>query len=202
MAGQVTIITGASSGIGAAAAEIFAAKGYRVVLAARRRERLEQLAAKIHSAGGEAYPVPTDVSQFCQLQALVDGVLAHYGQIDVLINNAGIGRLRWLDELNPEDDIVDQITVNLTAGIQLTRLVLPHFRARGKGHIVNVSSAGAWLAIPTYSVYTATKFGMRGFNESLRRELRGTNIFITGIYPGAVDTEFDQHAGVEWEINQ
>jgi len=196
----VVVITGASSGIGAEAARLFAAEGYRVMLAARRQELLEKHVQAIQQRGGEAASVQTDVSDLEQLSFLVENTLDRYGQIDILINNAGMGRLDWLDTLDPEEDIAQQINVNLTAAIQLTRLVLPHLLERGQGQVVNVSSAGAWLAIPTYSVYTATKYGLRGFTRSLRRELRGTGITVTGIYPGAVNSEFDTHAGVDWDF--
>lgn len=200
MSGPVVIITGASSGIGAATAELFGKKGYRVVLAARRIGLLKSIGEKIRKTGGEALVVKTDVTDLDQLDNLVGSTLSEYGEIDVLINNAGMGRLQWLDELRPEEDITAQIKVNLLAAIHLTRIILPHFLQRGRGHIINVSSAGAWLAVPTYTVYTATKYGLRGFTLSLRRELRETKIRVTGIYPGAVATEFDQHAGVDWEI--
>lgn len=200
MAEQVVIITGASSGIGAACADLFGARGYRVVLAARRLERLEARVEQITAQGGEALAVRTDVTDSGQNRRLIERTLSEYGRIDVLINNAGIGKLRWLDEQDPETEIPLQIRVNLTAPIQLSRLVLPHFLERGTGQIVNVASAGAWLAVPTYSVYAGTKYGLRGFTRSLRRELRGTSIRVTGVYPGSVDTEFDQQADVGWEI--
>jgi short-subunit dehydrogenase len=197
---QVVIITGASSGIGAACAEMFGARGYRVVLAARRLERLEARVEQITARGGQALAVKTDVTEPDQNRRLIERTLSAYGRIDILINNAGIGKLRWLDEQDPEGEIPLQIQVNLTAPLQLSRLVLPHFLERGSGQIVNVASGGAWLAVPTYSVYTATKYGLRGFTRSLRRELRGTSIRVTGVYPGSVDTEFDQQADVGWEI--
>lgn len=200
MGERVVIITGASSGIGAACADVFGGNGWRVVLAARRFEQLENRARNIREKGGEALAVQTDVSDLEQNRRLVERTLSEYGRIDVLINNAGIGRLKWLDEQDPEQEIPLQVQVNLTAPIQLTRLVLPHFLERGSGQIVNVSSGGAWLAVPTYSVYSATKYGLRGFSRSLRRELRGTGIRVTGVYPGSVNTEFDQQAGVSWEI--
>lgn len=200
MAAGVVIITGASSGIGAACAELFGERDYQVVLAARRMERLKRTAQSIRAQGGEALPVQTDVSDLAQLRRLVDRTLSVYGRIDVLINNAGIGRLRWLDELDPESDIALPVQVNLTAPMQLTRLVLPQMIKQEQGSIVNVASGGAWLAVPTYSVYTGTKYGLRGFTRSLRRELRGTRVRVIGVYPGSVDTEFDQQAGVTWEI--
>lgn len=199
MSTPVIIITGASSGIGAATARLFAAEGYRVVLAARRMDRLQVLAQEIKEAGGEALPIQTDVSQVSQLENLVEQTLEQYSQIDVLLNNAGFGRLMWLDDQDPEDDIAAQIRVNVTAVIQASRLVLPHMIERRHGHIINISSVAAWVAPPTYSVYAATKFAIRGFTEGLRREARGTGVHVSVIYPGAVATEFGQHAGVDWE---
>jgi len=196
MDGPVIVITGASSGIGAATARLFAARGYRVVLAARRQERLEALAQEIRAAGGEALPVPSDCGELGDVQALVSRTLAEFGQIDVLFNNAGFGRLDWLERLDPESDIAAQIDVNLTGLIQLTRAVLPHMIERRAGHIINMSSVAGFLAAPTYSIYAATKFGVRGFTEALRREVSGYGIRVSGIYPGAVDTEFSERAGI------
>ena len=109
----VILVTGASSGIGAAAARLFGAKGYRVVMAARRLERLQELEKEIQDGGGEALAVATDLNDLDQIQALVDKTLAAYGQIDILFNNAGFGRTKWLEELEPARDIALQVQVNL-----------------------------------------------------------------------------------------
>ncbi|MBS1249382.1 MAG: NADP-dependent 3-hydroxy acid dehydrogenase YdfG [Chloroflexi bacterium] len=199
MPAPVMIITGASSGIGAATAQLFAAKGYRVVLAARRLERLRTLEKEIKEAGGEAISIQTDVSQLSQLENLFEETLEQYGQIDILVNNAGFGRLMWLDDQDPEEDIAAQIRVNITGVIQASRLVLPHMIEREQGHIINMASVGGWIAPPTYSVYSATKYALRGFGEGLRREVKAMGVRVSTLYPGAVMTEFGQHAGVKWE---
>lgn len=201
MSQPVAIITGASSGIGEAAARALSGNGYRVVLAARRKERLNSLASKIREGGGEALAIPTDLRQLDQIQHLVEDTLQAYNRIDVLVNSAGYGKLVWLDE-QTQADIQDQLQVNLTGAIQITREVLPLMIAQDGGHIIHIASIASWVGLPTYSIYSATKFGLRGFLESLRRELRGTGITVSGIYPGAVDTEFDQHAGVHWKTTR
>ena len=192
----VILITGASAGIGAATARLFGAMGYRVVLAARRQERLETLAQEITAAGGEALPVPSDCGELGDVQSLVSRTLSAYGQIDVLFNNAGFGRLDWLEQLDPVSDIAAQIDVNLSGVIQMSRAVLPHMIERRAGHIINMSSIAGFIAAPTYSIYTATKYGVRGFTEALRREVSIYGIRVSGLYPGGVDTEFSQHAGI------
>jgi NADP-dependent 3-hydroxy acid dehydrogenase YdfG len=189
----VILITGASSGIGEATARLFGRNSYRVVLAARRLDRLEALKAEIEAQGGQALPVETDVSSSTSIQAMVDKTLAAFGQIDILFNNAGFGRTKWLEELDPEKDIAGQIQVNLTGVIQATRAVLPHMISRKSGHIINMGSQAAFVATPTYTVYAATKFGLRGFSEALRREVGVWGVKVSVIYPGNVSTEFGQH---------
>jgi short-subunit dehydrogenase len=199
---RTAIITGASSGIGRAAAISLAMEGYLVVLAARRMDRLQSTAAQIQDAGGEAMIVRTDVSEPDQIQTLVDKALEAAGRIDLLVNNAGYGRLLWLDEQELVGEIDKQIQVNLTGAIQLTRAALPAMLEQQSGQVMFISSISGFVGVPTYSIYTATKYGLRGFIESLRRELRGSGVTVTGIYPGAVETEFDQHAGVKWETTR
>ncbi len=193
--GKVVLISGASSGFGADAARLFAREGARVVLSARRVERLEQLAEEIRSAGGQALVVPADVAQQADLERLVRTTLETWGQIDILFNNAGFGRLDFLENLEPARDIETQIRVNLLGVIQLTRLVLPHMLERRQGHIINMSSVAGWLAAPLYSIYAASKFGVRGFTDALRREVAPFGIHVSGIYPGPAATEFGQHTG-------
>jgi short-subunit dehydrogenase len=191
----VAIITGASSGIGEATARLLSEKRYRVVLAARRLERLEALAQELRAAGGQALTVETDVANLDDLQNLVQTTLKEFGEIDVLFNNAGIGRIDWLERLDLVEDIDAQIQINLTAVIQLTRLVLPHMLARRSGHIINMSSVAGLLPVPTYSVYTAAKYGVRGFTEALRRELKPSGIHVSGLFPGGVNTAFREESG-------
>ena len=192
----VIIITGASSGIGAETARVFGGAGYRVVLAARRAERLESLSAEIISGGGDALPIKCDVVEQSDIEGLVAQVMERYQQVDILLNNAGIGRLDWLEKLHPQEDISAQVAVNLLGTIQVTRAVLPHMIARRSGHIINMSSLGGLLATPTYSVYAATKFGVRGFTDALRREVSVWDINVSAIYPGGVVTEFTDQAGI------
>ena len=193
----VIIITGASSGIGAATARLFGREGYRVVITARRAERLQSLAQEIRSAGGEALPVRADITRLDQIKNLVTAALDEFGQIDVLFNNAGFGHLGWLEELDPVDDIDRQIQTNVMGVIQTTRSVLPHMIQRRNGHIINMSSISGLIAPSTYSVYAASKFAIRGFTEGLRRDMAGKGIHVSGIYPGSVTTEFSQHTGIE-----
>lgn len=189
----VMLVTGASSGIGAATARVFARQGYIVVLAARRLERLQELEKEIEAQGGEALSVETDLSQLDQIQDLVDKTLSSYGRIDILFNNAGFGRAKWLEELDPVRDIELQIQVNLNGVIQMTRAVLPNMLERQSGHIINMASISGFVATPTYSIYAASKHGVRGFTEALRREVGVWGIHVSGIYPGGVKTEFEQH---------
>ncbi len=191
----VVLITGASSGIGAATARLFAANGYRVALAARRLDRLQALQAEIAAAGGEAVAIQADVSDAASIEAMVQRTLETYGNIDLLFNNAGFGRTKWLEELDPQDDIAAQIDTNLTGVILAVRTVLPHMIARRRGHIINMSSVSGWLATPTYSVYAATKFGLRGFSDALRREVGVYGVKVSVIYPGGVSTDFASHTG-------
>lgn len=199
---RTAIITGASSGIGRAAAVSLASEGYLVVLAARRLDRLQSTADQILNAGGEALVVRTDLSDPEQIQNLVDQTVEAAGRIDLLVNNAGYGRLLWLDEQDLVGEIDNQIQVNLTGAIQLTRASLPIMLEQKSGQVLFISSISGFVGVPTYSIYTASKYGLRGFMESLRRELRGSGVTVTGIYPGAVETEFDQQAGVKWETTR
>ncbi len=195
LTGKVVLITGASSGIGAAAAQLFAREGCRVVLAARRVDRLEQLAAMIRAEGGQALPVSMDVSQPAQIDAAVKSALDAFSQVDILFNNAGFGRLDWLEALDPAHDIQPQLTVDLLGVILTARAVLPHMYARRSGQIINMSSVAGWIAPPLYSIYSAGKFGIRGFSEALRREAAPFGVKVSVIYPGSVRTEFSSHIG-------
>lgn len=199
IAKPVVIITGASSGIGEKAAITLARAGFQVVLAARRKEELNRIAEEIQSQGGVAYPVQLDLTDTNQIKNLVEETRAKFGRIDVLVNNAGSARHLWLDEQKLEDDIQKQLQVNLVGMVQLTRLVLPDMIAAGQGQIIHISSIAAWIGIPTYTIYNASKFGSRGFYASLRRELRGRGITVSEIFPGAVDTEFGHDPEYGWK---
>jgi short-subunit dehydrogenase len=194
--GPVILITGASAGIGAAVARRFAREGYHTLLAARRFDRLAALAQEIQEQGGQATPIAADLSRLEDTQRLASTALESVGQIDILFNNAGFGRLDWLEALDPVEDVQGQIELDLLGLIWLTQAVAPHMIGRRSGHIINMGSLAGWVAPPTYSVYSAAKFGVRGFTEALRRELGVYGVKVSGIYPGAVDTDFSARARV------
>ncbi len=192
---QIVFITGASSGFGADAAREFARQGCTVVPTARRMDRLAALAGEITSSGGNAFPLAMDVTVPSQVEAAVQAALERFGRIDVLFNNAGFGRLDWLERLDPAADIDAQIAVNLAGVIRVTRRVLPSMLARRSGTIINMSSVAGRIAAPLYTIYAATKYGVRGFTDALRREAAPFGVQVCGIYPGPAPTEFSQHSG-------
>ena len=192
----VVLITGASSGIGAATARMFGRKGCRLVLAARSIDRLSQIAEEIENAAGTAIPVKTDITRLEDVHNLVDTALEKFTRIDILFNNAGFGRIDWLENLDPERDIQSQLSTNLTGMILLSRAVLPSMIERRSGHIINMSSIAGVLAAPTYTIYAASKYGVRGFSDALRREVGIYNIHVSVIFPGAVNTEFGEKARI------
>ena len=192
---KVVIITGASSGFGEDAARLFAKEGCKVVLAARRLDRLQALASEIQSEGSEAIAIPMDVAERADVDLMVKSAIDLYGRIDILFNNAGFGRLDWLENLDTARDIETQVDVNLLGVIQVTRAVIPYMLKQGYGHIINMSSVAGWIAAPLYTIYSATKFGVRGFTDALRREVSPFGIKVSGIYPGPAATEFGQHTG-------
>jgi len=193
--GKVVIVTGASSGFGTEAARLFAKEGCKVVLCARRLDRLEDLAAEIRTNGGEALPLAMDVSQHEQIDAMVHYAIDTFGRIDILFNNAGFGRLDWLESLEPVKDIQAQITVDLLGVIWTARAVLPHMYKQRSGHIINMCSVAGFAAPPLYTIYSAAKFGVRGFSEALRRESTPFGVKVSVIYPGGASTEFQKHIG-------
>ena len=197
--GKVVIVTGASSGIGEATARQFAREGAKVVLAARRVDRLQALAQEIAAlgTGAEAFVVQADLSKLEDIQSLIKQTLDKYGRIDVLVNNAGFGRLDWLEKLDPTRDIQSQFDVNVLGVIQTTRQALPVMMKQRSGHIINMCSMAGLVATPTYTIYAACKHAVHGFSEALRREVKPWGIDVSMIYPGGVTTEFGQHAGIQ-----
>ncbi|OUL31880.1 oxidoreductase [Nostoc sp. RF31YmG] len=188
--GKVAIITGASAGIGEATALALAAEGAKVVLAARRGDRLDALAQRIKNSGGKALPIITDVTDETQVQNLVQKTKAEFGQIDILVNNAGIAAVGAIDGGNTSD-WKDMINLNLLGLLYVTHAVLPILKAQGAGHIVNISSVAGRTARVGIGVYNATKWGVNGFSESLRQEVCKQNIRVTIVEPGLVNTEID-----------
>ena len=201
--GKVVIVTGASSGIGEATAREFAKEGAKVVLAARRVDRLEALAKEIDAmnTGAQALVVQADLSKLEDIQALIAKTLERFGRIDILVNNAGFGRLDWLENLDPVKDIESQFDVNVLGVIQTTRQALPVMIKQRSGHIINMCSMAGLVATPTYTIYAACKHAVHGFSEALRREVKPWGIDVSMIYPGGVTTEFGAHAGIKRKTN-
>lgn len=192
---KVIIITGASSGFGEDAALLFAKEGCKVVLAARRVDRLQTLASRIQDEGGKAIVVPMDIVNPADIDNMVKSALDLYGQVDILFNNAGIGRVGWFEEHSSERDIDMLIHVNLIGMMQVTRSVVPHMLARRQGHIINMVSVAGLISPPLLTSYSASKYGARAFTDALRREVAPFGIKVSGIYPGPAATEFGRHVG-------
>lgn len=193
--GKVVIVTGASSGFGAEAGRLFGKEGCKVVICARRVDRLEELAKEIRAGGAEALPLAVDVTQPDQIKSMVADVIKAYGRIDILFNNAGFGRLDWFEALDPIKDIQAQITVDLLGVIWTAQAVLPQMYKQRSGQIINMCSMSGFAAPPLYTVYSAAKFGVRGFSEALRRESTPFGVKISVLYPGGALTEFQKHIG-------
>ncbi len=186
-AGQVAVITGASSGIGWALARALAAEGARVGLVARRREALERLAAEIARAGGTAAAAPADVGDRPAVVAAVHELAARLGPVDLLVANAGVGAPTRLDPLNV-GDIEKMFRVNTLGVVYAFEAVLPEMLRRGRGHLAAVSSLGAYKGLPGESAYCASKAAVITFLEGLRIQLRDRGIAVTTICPGFVRT--------------
>lgn len=189
---KVIVITGASSGMGEAAARHLATLGAKIVLAARRVDRIQSIAESIVQAGGAAIAVPTDVTRKNAVQNLIDTTVRTYGRIDVLINNAGVMPLSPLE--NGKTDEWDQmIDINLRGVLHGIAAVLPYMKEQKSGHIINTASVAGHLVFPTASVYCATKYAVRALTEGLRKEVKPYNIRATILSPGAVATELLEH---------
>lgn len=181
-------ITSASRGIGEATAILLAARGAKLVLGARRTDRLQALARRIVQAGGDAVHAPTDVRRREDLAALVQLAREHHGRLDVLINNAGIGPISALDDLHVEEWEA-MIDVNLRGVLYGIAAALPVFRQQGHGHFVNLASTAAHRIVPNQAVYAATKTAVRVISEGLRQEA-GDRLRVTVITPGFTKTNF------------
>ncbi|PZW39268.1 NADP-dependent 3-hydroxy acid dehydrogenase YdfG [Humitalea rosea] len=185
--GKVVAITGASSGIGEATAIHLAERGARLVLGARRDDRLEALAGRITAAGGEAVWARTDVKRREDLVDLVALGCERYGRLDVLINNAGVAPISLLDELRVED-WEEMIDVNIKGVLYGIAAALPVFRRQGFGHVVNTLSTAGIKIVPTMAVYAGSKNAVRAISEGLRQEA-GARLRVTVVSPGIVSTE-------------
>jgi len=192
LTGQVAIVTGASSGIGEATARALAQEGATIVLVARRRERLESLAAELTALGTKVQVVVADLATKEGAQQCIDDAVREQGRLDILINNAGVMYLSPIDKSDP-DDWDAMIRVNLLGAMITSRAALTPMRAQKSGHIVNVSSVSGRFAGPNQGGYNATKWGLNGFSEALRREVNTDGIKVTLIEPGVVRTELTEH---------
>jgi NADP-dependent 3-hydroxy acid dehydrogenase YdfG len=186
--GKVVVITCASSGLGEATARHLSAQGASVVLGARRTERIQSLADELTGSGGKALAVTTDVTQYDQVQRLVDAAVQTYGRIDVMINNAGLMPSSPLERLKI-DDWNRMIDVNIKGVLYGIAAVLPYMKEQKAGHIINVSSVAGHKVRAGGAVYAATKHAVRALSEGLRQEVKPYNIRTTVISPGAVATE-------------
>ena len=190
--GKVAIITGASSGIGEATAIALAAEGAKVVIAARRVERLEAVAKQIIDHGGQALSIVSDITDEAQAKNVIQKAHTEFGHIDILVNNAGISFPGKIENADPSN-WRKMIDINVLALMYTTHIALPIFKAQKSGHIVNISSVAGRIARAGMAGYNVTKWGVNAFSEALRQEVYQDNIRVTIIEPGLVETEIDQH---------
>lgn len=186
LSGKTVIVTGASQGLGLVTARALAQAGARLVLAARSREKLDEAAASL--AGGKAapFPIACDVTDGADRQRLLDQTRQRFGEVDVLVNNAGIEELSVYAEQDPET-VARIVETNLLAPMLLTRALLPAMLARGRGHVVNIASLAGRTGMPFGSAYAGSKGGLAEWSISLAAELRGSGVEISVICPGFVD---------------
>ena len=193
---ETAVITGASSGVGKSLAIQLSDAGFKVVLAARSEDKLNAIAEEIQKMGGNCLVVPTDVSQPEQINNLKDRTL-EYGDVFVVINNAGLGKFCKIEDVTLED-WNRQLDVNLRASFLVSQAFIPGMKRRKKGTLVFMNSVAGKKGYPYSAAYVASKYGMRGLADSLREELREDNIKVISIHPGAVDTPFWDGAGVNF----
>ena len=186
--GKVIVITGASSGIGEATARLLARRGAKVLLGARRTERLQALAEEIGRAGGTARYRKVDVTDRADVAAFVGSAVEAFGRVDVIVNNAGVMPLSNLSALKV-DEWDRMIDVNIRGVLNGIAAGLPLMKEQGSGHFVNLSSIGGHAVFPTSAVYCATKYAVRALSEGLRQEELGGDIRVTIVSPGVVESE-------------
>jgi short-subunit dehydrogenase len=194
IAGATALVTGASSGIGASIARALVEAGARVALVARRRDRLEALVRELPAGSADA--VVCDVRDPRAIATAVAAVEGRFGAVDLLVNNAGVGRYLSFLATGPED-VAALFETNLHAALDFTRVVLPGMLTRRRGHVVNVASIAARIGSRHHSIYCASKFALAGFSESLAYELDGTGVGVTLVNPGIIDTAFFDPASFE-----
>jgi NADP-dependent 3-hydroxy acid dehydrogenase YdfG len=189
---KVVVVTGASSGMGEAAARHLSSLGATVVFGARRADRIEKLAKEIVDNGGQALAIAVDVTQREQVKKLVDATVEQFGRVDVLVNNAGIMPLSLVESLHV-DEWDKMIDVNLKGVLNGIAAVLPYMKEQKSGQIINTSSVAGHKVFSGSAVYSATKFAVRALTEGLRMEVKPYNIRTTIVCPGAVKTELLEH---------
>ncbi|MCL1465071.1 SDR family oxidoreductase [Argonema galeatum] len=190
---KTVLITGASQGSGKATALLFARNGYDVVLAARQPDRLETVAQEIQSLGRSALAISTDMGDFQQVQTLVNKALQTFGNIDILINNAGICLTAPMEKTSLSDwqKIMD---TNFWGYVYAIQAILPHFLERNTGTIINVGSIGGKMPLPQMTAYCASKYAITGLTESLRLELFPKGIQVCAVHPGVINSNFMERA--------
>lgn len=194
LANKVVVVTGASSGTGRAIATAAAAEDAQLVLAARREEALQEVADECRSLGGNATTIVADVKEMADVHRLAKATLNQFGRIDVWVNNAGVLAAGAFDQI-PADVNDDVIRTNLLGYIHGAQAAIPIFKQQGYGILINNISVGGWFATPYMAAYCASKFGLRGFFEALKGELKDfPNIHVCDLYPGFLDTPGIQHA--------
>ncbi|MFJ6821382.1 SDR family NAD(P)-dependent oxidoreductase [Streptomyces niveus] len=207
LTGTVALVTGASSGIGAATARRLAERGASVALVARRRARLEDLAAEIEKAGGTALVVEADISDRTQAEAAVQQTVERFGRLDILVNNAGLMLLGPVVGADAEE-WERMLAINVQGLLYTTRAALPHLLSaaedgpRRVADIVNISSIAGRVAWNGYGVYNLTKFGVNGFTESLRQEITQRHVRVSVLEPGGVATELGSHNDHKPEVSE
>jgi serine 3-dehydrogenase len=190
---QIVLITGASSGIGEACARVFAQAGARLILAARRQERLEQLALLLgQEYGCELYLMPLDVCDRARIESALDQLPMPWSEVDILINNAGLSR--GLDKLYEASiqDWEEMIDTNIKGLLYMTRALVPGMVSRSRGHVINIGSIAGHQTYPGGSVYCATKAAVKAISEGLKQDLLGTPVRVSSVDPGMVETSFSE----------
>jgi short-subunit dehydrogenase len=198
---QRALITGASSGIGAATALAFAKAGIHVALVSRSQEKLAQVAETVKQAGVETAVYPVDLSQVEQVREQIEKIATEFGPIDILVNNAGMGYTCPLADI-PLQDWQHVFNLNLTSAFQCIQAVLPQMRNAGKGTIINIVSIAGHNAFPGWSAYCASKFAMLGMSRALAAEERANGIRVTAMCPGAVNTPLWDASTVHADFNR
>lgn len=191
--GKLALVTGASSGMGRSIAMALARSGAEVILLARKRSLLDQTAAEINAAGGRAHAIPVDLSDPEEVEIAATKIKTETGVPDIIVNNAGSGKWRFIDETTPEE-AVQMMALPYFAAFYMTRAFYREMLERNSGHIVNISSVGSRFVWPGATAYIAARWAMRGFTEALRADLHGTGVGVTLYESGVVDSPY-------WENN-